>query len=111
MTFGSTSYMATSVSVEAGQPEVADMTTFVTPLKKRNLVPTGDWVTPTKISVEAIGKENPVALVGTIDQATFSSAGGQIVSVNCFCESASVEARVGDVFRCRFVFTETVSAG
>ena len=109
MTFNSVKYLATSVAVEAGQPEVADLTTFGTPLKKRNLVPTGDWVTPTKISVEAIGQSNPATIVGQIGPAVFTTPSGALVSANCYCESASVEARVGDVYRCRFVFIETTA--
>jgi hypothetical protein len=109
MTFNAVPFLATSVVVEAGQPEVADMTTNATLLKKRNLVPTGDWITPTKINVDAIGRTDPVPLVGQIGPAVFTTASGVLASANCYCESASVEARVGDVFRCRFVFIETTA--
>jgi hypothetical protein len=108
--FNGTTYAATSVSVEAPQPEIVDMTSLGSPLGDPRMVPTGDVTAPGRISVEAFGFANPASLVGTIGLATFTTPLGS-VSKRAICDSASVEGQVADLLRVRFSLTMTSYQG
>lgn len=99
--FGGFSYYVTGVTVEAPQPEIVDMTGASDGVTTINLVPTGAYTSPGKVTVEAFGFANPKSLVGTEGAAAFSTQAGSF-SVQAICDSASVEAQVGQMLRIRF---------
>jgi hypothetical protein len=99
--FNGSTYYVTSVSVDAPQPEIVDMTSATDGASTIKLVPTGAYTSPGKVSVEAFGFGNPKSIVGTEGSATFTTQAGSL-SVQAICESASVEAQVGQMLRIRF---------
>lgn len=104
--FKGTAYTVTSVSVEAPTPEVVNMTAIDDGVSQMVMVPTGALTAPGQISVECLGFSDPAALVGELGSAVFTTPQGTITR-NAVCNSASVDARTGDVLRVRFTLTPT----
>lgn len=100
-TFGGFSYYVTGVTVDAPQPEIVNMTGMFDGVTTVNLVPTGGYSSPGKVTVEAFGFGNPKSIVGMEGTAAFSTQAGSF-SVQAICDSASVEAQVGQMLRIRF---------
>lgn len=110
LTFGTVTFTVTSVSVDAPQPEIVNMTDPGDPAQTMKMVYTGDFTSPGRVSVEAIGAIDPTGLIGRNENMTFGFAGGTIQR-RAICDSATVDARVGDIFRLRMTFTPTNYAG
>ena len=104
--FVGTTYFATSVSVEAPQPEIVDMTSFSDPATSIVMVPTGAYTSPGRISVECWGFQDPKSLVGVVGQAQFITRLATITR-NVVCDSASTEGQVGSLLRLRFTLMPT----
>ena len=105
-TFGGNVYTVTSVSVEAPQPEIVNMTAVTDGAKVVRMVYTGDYTSPGRISVQGFGFYDPKDLIGLADNASFETPSGT-VSRFCILDSASTEARVGDVLRVSMTFMPT----
>jgi hypothetical protein len=108
-TFQGFSAAVTGISVETPTAEVVDMTPMTASASQMVMVPTGAWSGGT-ISVDYIRVSqtvDPQTLVSKCDQLTFSSSGFS-VSRRVVLQSASTEARVGDLVRgsLRFVLTD-----
>lgn len=99
-------FAVTSVSVEAPTPEIVDMTPPTAPVGTRVLVPTGDASQTGRIEVEGFGFVDPLRLVTLVGMAEFQTPIGTIYR-QVICDSASVTAQVGDVYRLRLSFTPT----
>lgn len=108
--FRGSAYTATSVSVDAATPEIVNMTAVGDPVGAMKMVPTGAYTSPGRISVECLGFADPIGLVGTTGDAVLSTSGTTITK-RVVCESASVEARVGDLLRLRFSLMPTDYTG
>lgn len=104
--FKGTPYTVTSVSVEAPQPEVVNMTSIGDTVRCLIMVPTGDLTSPGSINVECLGFDDPSTMVGLMGQAIFSTT-QRTITHTAICSSASVDARTGDVLRVRFTLTPT----
>ena len=112
---GSFTAKLTGISIETPTAEVTDMTPAALGSGYIILVPTGDWSggsmsvdyirETSSQSANAIG--DPQSLVRKHGPATFASAGMSITR-NVILQSASTEARVGDLVRgsLRFVLTD-----
>jgi hypothetical protein len=98
----------TGISVEAGTPELVDMTAANTPAGHAVMVPTGDFK-PGSISVDFLA-DAPPPDTGTVGPLTFNSS-FLSVSRNVVLESAQVEARVGELVRGTMKFTMTDYSG
>lgn len=99
----------TGLSVETPTAEVVDMTPSSASASTVVMVPTGAW-SGGSISVDYIrlsSTGDPQGIVKLAGQLTFSSA-GYSVSRRCILQSASTEARFGDLVRgsLRFVLTD-----
>lgn len=105
-TFANTNWDVTSISVEAPTPEIVNMTAQNAPAATMRMVPTGDVTSPGRITVDALGEANPNALVGFRGPAVFTTPRG-VLSRTAICDSASVEATVGSLFRVRFTLMPT----
>jgi hypothetical protein len=88
----------TGLSVQTPTAEIADMTGVGNSAGQMVLVPTGDW-SGGQVTVECLGASDPQALVRSRGVATFSSP-KLTVTRRVICESASVEARSGELVRC-----------
>lgn len=109
-TFGGAAYTATSVAVEAPTPEIVNMTAVGDGVGTIKMVPTGAYTSPGRINVECLGFADPISLVGSTGDAVLSTSGTTITK-RVVCESASVEARVGDLLRLRFSLMPTDYTG
>lgn len=105
-TFDSKTYFATSVQVEAAQPEIVNMTAHNDASNVIMMVPTGGYLSAGGIEVEAFGMTDPMQLVGKKGEAVFATPLGN-VSRTCICAGASVSGQVGDLLRVRFSLTPT----
>ena len=108
-TFQTFSAAITGISVETPTAEVVDMTPRSAASTEAIMVPTGAWSGGT-ISVDYIrlaGTADPQSLVSKCDVLSFSSS-GYSVSKRVVLQSASTEARAGDLVRgsLRFVLTD-----
>jgi len=108
-TFQTFSAAVTGISVETPTAEIVDMTPMASSANQLVMVPTGAWSGGT-ISVDYIrlaATADPQTLVSKCDQLSFSSSGFS-VSRRVVLQSASTEARVGDLVRgsLRFVLTD-----
>lgn len=108
--FKGTAYTVTSVSVEAPTPEVVNVTAKDAAVGAVVLVPTGAFASPGSIAVDCLGASDPNGLVGQIGEAKFV-AKGLTVTKTAVCNSASVDARTGDLLRVRFTLTVTDYSG
>lgn len=103
--FSGFSGQVTGISVEAGTPEIVDMTGGSDPAGANVMVPTGDY-RPGSITVDFLAGGS-VPNTGTKGQLSFSSA---VYSIgrNVVLESVRVEARVGELVRgtMKFVMTD-----
>lgn len=101
-TFCGVRAIATRVSVEAPTAEIVDMTAHNAAVNTTMLVPTGAWVGGGgTVDVEFLQSPNgvsPLVAIGKVGVASFS---GNTFSINnrAACESATVEAAVGDLVR------------
>jgi len=108
-TFQSFQAAVTGLTVETPTAEVVDMTPADAASNYIVMVPTGAW-SGGSISVDYIrltGTADPQTIVGKCDSLSFTSA-GYSVTMRCVLQSASTEARVGDLVRgsLRFVLTD-----
>lgn len=108
-TFMSFQAAVTGLSVETPTAEIVDMTPAAAGAQYVVMVPTGAW-SGGSVSVDYIrlpGTADPQSLVGACAPLSFSSA-GYSVTKRCVLQSASTEARVGDLVRgsLRFVLTD-----
>jgi hypothetical protein len=108
-TFQGFSAAVTGISVETPTAEVVDMTPMTASASQMVMVPTGAWSGGT-VSVDYIrlaGTADPQTLVSKCAQLSFASPGFS-VSRLVVLQSASTEARVGDLVRgsLRFVLTD-----
>lgn len=99
--FRGSHFFATRVSVESPQPEITDMTGMDDPVGAIVMVPTGAFTAPGRVSVDAFGFTDPSAMVGLDGEAVFATQVGRM-SFQAVCESASVEAQVGELLRVSF---------
>lgn len=98
--FGGFSGSVVGVSVETPTAEIADMSGIADAKGRTVLVPTGDWSGGT-ITVDYLRARNsidPQGLVRGVGSLTFTSPGFS-VSRRVICESASSEARAGELVR------------
>lgn len=94
------------ISVEAPTAEVVDMTTAIAPKGTRTLVPTGDWKGG-GISVDFIMVSgDPGSMVRGVGTLTFASQRLNVTK-RAILESASYEARVGELVRGNLKFSLT----
>jgi hypothetical protein len=106
-TFKGVVFTATSVSVEAPEAEIVDMTPVTANIGFRVLVPTGDLGGSTgKIDVEGFGFDDPYFYVAQVGQIRFATRLGTITR-QVVCDSCSVTGRVGDLLRFRISFVPT----
>lgn len=105
-TFKGSVYTVTSVSVEAPQPEIVNMTGLLDGPKVMCMVRTGAYTSPGRISVEGFGFYDPKNLVGQFGDVSFATPSGTVGQF-CILDSASAEARVGDVLRVSMTFMPT----
>lgn len=108
-TFQGVSAIVVGLSVETPKAEIVDMTGVADPVGATVLVPTGAQ-SAGSISVDYIhapGGVDPQVLVGQRGQVVFGSPGYSLTR-NVILESASAQARFGDVVRgsIRFVMTD-----
>jgi len=99
----------TGLSVETPTAEVTNMTPAGARVGAIVMVPTGEW-SGGAVSVDYIRKSNtmdPQTLVRQTGSLTFASAGFSVAR-NVILQSASTEARVGDLVRgsLRFIITD-----
>ena len=104
--FRGAGYTVTSVSVDGPQPEIVNMSGVNAASGSMIMVPTGAYTNPGRISVEGFGFFDPLALVGTVGQATFTTPGGTITR-QAVCDSASVDARLGQLLSVRITLMPT----
>lgn len=102
-TFCGVRAIATRVSVEAPTAEIVDMTAHNAAVDTTMLVPTGAWVGGGgTVDVEFLQSPtnavSPLVAIGKVGLASFT---GNTFSINkrAVCESATVEAAVGDLVR------------
>jgi hypothetical protein len=94
----------TGISVEAGAPEMVDMTAATAPAGHAVMVPTGDFK-PGSISVDFLA-EGGLPETGAVGPLAFTSS-FYSVSKNVVLESVQVEARVGELVRGTMKFVTT----
>ena len=88
----------TGISVEMPTAEVTDMSSISDSGSKMVIVPTGAWTGGT-ITVDFLTvNQDPQAAVRAAGRLSFTSAGYSI-SRSVICESASVDARAGELIR------------
>lgn len=85
------------VSVETPTAEVVDMTSHTDPANKIVLVPTGSF-TGGAITVDYLANSVPSSELGTVGNITFTSSAVSFTRRGIL-ESASVEARTGELVR------------
>lgn len=88
------------LSVETPQAEIVDMTAYNDAAELSVAVPTGSW-TGGSVSVDYMhvpGGQDPQSIVRKVGSLTFSSA-GYSVTKRAILESATTEARVGELVR------------
>jgi len=98
----------TGVSVDTPEAQMVDMTPPTASANTRIMVPTGE-LTGGTMSVDYIrysGQTDPVTLLGGVGSASFSSP-AYSVSKQVVLQSASEEARLGDVIRGTLSFAWT----
>ncbi len=95
----------TGISVEAGQPEIVNMTGAGAALGSVVMVPTGDY-SPGSITVDFLA-DGSIPSTGARGQLSFSSSAFSI-GRNVVLESVQVDARVGELVRgtMKFVMTD-----
>jgi hypothetical protein len=108
-TFSNFTAAISSISIETPTAEVVDMTSISAAANHVVMVPTGAW-SGGAISVDYIRVSqtvDPQTLVSKTARLSFSSA-GYSVARQVVLQSASTEARVGDLVRgsLRFVLTD-----
>lgn len=95
------SAIVTGISVETPVAEVVDMASAVAPVGTIGMVPTGEWSGGT-ISVDYIHagplQADPQTLVRQVGSLVFGSS-GYSVGRNVILESATTEARTGEIVR------------
>lgn len=100
-TFQGVQAIVSGISVETPTAEVTDMASAVDPVGTIGMVPTGEW-SGGAISVDYIHagplQVDPQTLVRQIGQLFFGSP-GYSVARNVILESATTEARAGDIVR------------
>lgn len=100
-TFRGVQAIVSGISVETPAAEVVDMASAVDPVGTIGMVPTGEWSGGT-ISVDYIHagpfQTDPQLLVRQIGQLAFASPGYSVVR-NAILESATTEARTGEIVR------------
>lgn len=112
-TFRGVQAIVTGISVETPTAEVTEMASAVDPVGTIRSVPTGEWSGGT-ISVDYIHagplQTDPQTVVRKVGQLSFGSAGYTVVR-NAILESATTEARAGDIVRgsLRFRMTDYYS--
>lgn len=110
--FNGVSATVVGLTVETPTAEVVDMTPYNAPAGQNVLVPTGHW-TGGAINVDFLytGTVDPQTLVRQTGILQFTSS-AYSVSRRVILESASVEARVGEVVRgsLRFLITDYTGA-
>lgn len=89
--------LVTGISVTTPTAEIADMTSMGSAPGTMVLMPTGDW-SGGDMTIECMGTGDPQSLVRQRGFAAFSAPGVR-VGRNAICESATIEARTGDVVR------------
>lgn len=97
------------LQVELPQAEIADMTGMFDARGLQVLVPTGAY-TGGSISVEYLADGLPAFSIGTVGQVSFSSTAVSVTR-RCILESASIEARTGDLVRGTMKFRLTDYTG
>lgn len=100
-TFCGVRAIATRVSVEAPTAEIVDMTAHDAPVNQKMLVPTGangGGAVDVEFLQSPSGAVSPLDAIGKVGVASFT---GNTFSINsrAVCESATVEAAVGDLVR------------
>jgi len=101
-TFCGVKAIAIRVSVESPTAEIVDMTAHDAAVNTAVLVPTGAWVggggTVDVEFLQSAGGTSPLLAIGKVGQASFS---GNTFSLSnkAVCETASLEAAVGDLVR------------
>ncbi len=103
--FSGFSGQVTGISVEAGQPEIVNMTGASEALGSVVMVPTGDY-SPGSITVDFLA-DGSIPSTGAKGQLSFSSSAYSI-GRNVVLESVQVDARVGELVRgtMKFVMTD-----
>lgn len=100
-TFRGVSAIVTGISVETPAAEVVDMASAADPVGTIGMVPTGEWSGGT-ISVDYIHagplQTDPQSVVRQVGQLRFASPGYTVVR-NAILESATTEARTGEIVR------------
>ena len=100
-TFKGVQAVVSGISVETPAAEVVDMASAADPVGTIGMVPTGEWSGGT-ISVDYIHagplQTDPQLLVRQVGQLAFASPGYSVVR-NAILESATTEARTGDIVR------------
>lgn len=98
-----------SMTVEAPQAEIANMTSLTDSLKFKRLIRTGDYTTPGRISMELFSAEDPAAKSGYSGPAVFSASSTPTLTItkHVIVDSVSLDARIGDVYRSRMTMTVT----
>lgn len=99
------------LSITYPTPDVVDMTSGSAAVGIKAMYPTGDTKTPGKIKVDwqvdaVSGTDDPQYLIGKIGSVAFESTGWSIKR-NVYVESASVDARNGNVVRGTISFVMT----
>lgn len=100
-TFLGVQAIVTGISVETPAAEVIDMASAADPVGTIGMVPTGEWSGGT-ISVDYIHagplQTDPQSVVRQVGQLVFASPGYTVVR-NAILESATTEARTGEIVR------------
>lgn len=110
LTFRGVVATITGISVEMPTAETTDMTSATDGAAQSVIVPTGAWSGGT-ITVDFLTlNTDPQALVRQVGDLTFRSA-GYTISRRVLCESASVEARTGELVRGSLRFRMTDYTG
>lgn len=104
--FAGATYTVTSVSVEGPQPEIVNMSAKGGPVGQMKMVWTGSYTSPGRVTIDAFGFTDPLTLIGEQGNAVFTTPAGSITR-NAICDSASVDAQVGQVLRVRMTFMPT----
>lgn len=98
-----------SMSVEAPQPEIVDMTGGGDSVKSKVMVRTGAYISPGRVSIDGFGFADPMTLAGFSGQAVFTTSNTPAVTITrwVIVDSVSVDAKIGDVYRYRITMTPT----
>jgi hypothetical protein len=107
--FDNQSYEVVSLTVEAPEPEIVDMTSVDDAIKVKRMVRTGDYRSPGRISLDAFSASDPKTLVGHSGVAVFSTNDTPSVSItrHVIVDSVSTDAKIGDVYRARITMMPT----